>query len=413
MSENTKKLIKQYFNSLVDQFITDPAHKDITIVFKDYLGSSLNGDTLGNTHWERTGGREHWQTLNGVEVPGSRWQEPYKYTYTITFLNNYKDEERWRGTVAHEFAHLYLFSKGDGDHKHDDNFYSKMDYFEDWLDKKWNLSPRKDKGGDWNQHVDYDKRKQRENQYPNQPRNNDNNYYSRNDRYERYEDSPEGKKSKEFGHLSKLVLTGHCNTLTELESNYQTVKSSKRQFCTSCLNHNEKHQLNCAKKCSKCSHSHLSSDSSRCHNQNCENSCWDPKWKEEDKRKDQEQDEYNRLVDLMKNAKDLSELERAYQTVKNSSLYDSNKRTWEKFNNTSKVPEDNKKELDLWYNDFKNRFSSSEPEEPKDYYPTNKDKPNELWILFAVIGGTIIGIWLIFKLFSRLFSVRKRKKFKK
>ena len=405
MSENTKNLIKQYFNSLVDQFITDPNHKDITIVFKDYIGGVLNEDKLGNTSWERTGGREHWkETSDGREVPGSRWQEPYKHTYTITFLNNYKNEERWRGTVAHEFAHLYLFSKGDNNHEHDDNFYSKMDYFEDWLDKKWNLSPRKDKGGDWNQHVNYDKRKQRENQYPSQSQNNNFPSWNNNDNYSppSYHD-PQRDEKREFNHVTKLIQDS--KTLTDLEKNFQAVKnhtlySTNKKTWKEGKEENNKQYWD------------------ECYNVRKKTMNWDSKREHEERNKfdnsmDNEKKEYNRLVDLMKNAKNLSELEQTYQIVKNSPLYDSNKRTWEKFNNTSRVPEDNKKELDLWYNDFKTHFSSSKSEEPNDYYPTNKDKSNELWILFAVIGGIIIGFYLIFKLFSRLISVRKRKKFKK
>jgi pyridoxal/pyridoxine/pyridoxamine kinase len=50
MSENQRELIKQYLNSLVNQFIANPKHRDIDIVFTGYLGESLHGDTLGNTH---------------------------------------------------------------------------------------------------------------------------------------------------------------------------------------------------------------------------------------------------------------------------------------------------------------------------------------------------------------------------
>jgi len=75
----------------------------------------------------------------------------------------------------------------------------------------------------------------------------------------------------------------------------------------------------------------------------------------------------------------------------------------------------NKDGLDNEYSDLKNHFSSCETEEPGNYpdFPAIKYKSNKWWIPFLIISGIIIGIWLIFKLFSRLFSVRKRKKFKK
>jgi len=50
-----KQLIKKYFNLLVEEFITDPRHKkDISIVFKNHLGSSKNLQILGHT--EQSGG---------------------------------------------------------------------------------------------------------------------------------------------------------------------------------------------------------------------------------------------------------------------------------------------------------------------------------------------------------------------
>ena len=448
MSNNQQQLIKQYFNSLVDQFITDSKHKDITIVFTDYLGGSIHGDTLGNTHWHTT-----WETLNGTRVPNSDI-----YKYTITFLNHYQDEERWRGTVAHEFAHLYLFSKGEANHTHDDEFYSKMDYFEDWLDKKWNLSPRKDKGGDWNQHVDYNKRKQRENQYPNQPRNNDDNYSPR----PSYRDTPEGKRGDEFNRLSRLIID--AKTLPELEQNYQTVKNSslynsgekikiweeedikeildkyyntsKSCFCTTCLNGVKSHQSACAEKCSKCSYSRLKNRNGECHNIDCENYCFDPKWNKEreeikrmedsfnrnnpeldqnkqngeengnERNNNNEQDEFNRLVGSLRNVQNLTELEKIWQEIKKSSTYSDNKYNWK---NKSLS---NKEGLDNEYSDLKNYFSSCETKEPSNYpdFPAIKYKSNKWWIPFLIFSVIIIGIWLIFKLFSRLFSVRKRKK---
>jgi hypothetical protein len=41
--------IEKYFNLLVKEFITDPAHKDITIVFVDSLGEVGKVKTMGHT----------------------------------------------------------------------------------------------------------------------------------------------------------------------------------------------------------------------------------------------------------------------------------------------------------------------------------------------------------------------------
>lgn len=121
--------VKKYFYSLVWEFIKDPKHLDITLVFKDYLKENV----LGSTNYNRDG-----------EI----------IQYTISFLNHYQNEEIWRLTVVHEFTHLYLFSVGDAYHNHDDVFYFHMKRFENWMDKKWGLTPRKDKSGDRSQHVD-------------------------------------------------------------------------------------------------------------------------------------------------------------------------------------------------------------------------------------------------------------------
>jgi len=121
-----QQLITKYFNSLVKEFITDPRHnKDIKIVFKDCLKSSKgNYTTLGHTKQRR---QDHitWQVINGVKDPSSE-KITTTYKYKITFLNNYENEEGLRGTVVHEFAHLYLYSTI-GDHGHDKRFYSAME----------------------------------------------------------------------------------------------------------------------------------------------------------------------------------------------------------------------------------------------------------------------------------------------
>lgn len=193
MSNNQQQLIKQYFQSLVDEFIKNPLHNQyITIIFvSSFSDGSLE---LGNT--KRTaGGGATWQVYpDGRRVPGSERKNPYKYT--VSFLNHYEDEEKWHATVVHEFTHLYFFSKSDENHEHDDNFFSKVDYFEDWLDKKWNLTPRKYKGWDWNQHIDPNRQKWREKQYP-------------------------SSESGELSHLTDLIQK--AKSLEELEKNWKTI----------------------------------------------------------------------------------------------------------------------------------------------------------------------------------------------
>lgn len=137
---NQQWLTKEYFNLLVQEFIKDANHEDITIVFKDYLEKNV----LGKTFYDRVG----WDNV----------------TYTIYFLNHYKNEEELREVVVHEFTHLYLYSLI-GKHKHDDTFYFNMDRFEDWMDKKWGLTARQNKGDDWEQHISLERRKQRKRRF--------------------------------------------------------------------------------------------------------------------------------------------------------------------------------------------------------------------------------------------------------
>ena len=130
-----QQLIKRYFNALVREFITDPRHnKYIKIVFVDHLESpKKNSIKLGDT--KRSGGGSktftEWETINGVKVSGSERATTtyYPYKYKVKFLNNYEDTDQLRGTVVHEFAHLYLFATidVDGKHGHDDRFYSTME----------------------------------------------------------------------------------------------------------------------------------------------------------------------------------------------------------------------------------------------------------------------------------------------
>jgi len=123
-----REKIKKYYNLLVEEFIKDPRHKEnVSIVFENNLGGSENSRTWGNTNQSST---DHitWQEINGVKVPGSE-KTTTTYQYTISFLNNYQNEEQLRETVVHEFTHHYIYSTT-GDHDHDDNFYSTMEWLE-------------------------------------------------------------------------------------------------------------------------------------------------------------------------------------------------------------------------------------------------------------------------------------------
>jgi len=139
MSNHQQEFIKKYFNLLVQEFVKNFKDINITILFTDYLESSEHFTTLGLTNWN------YHRKINS---------EGMQHTFKVSFLNEIwkRGREQWRRTVTHEFTHLYLFSTI-GDHEHDDNFYSWMEYFENWLDKNQNLTPRKDKSQDRVQHV--------------------------------------------------------------------------------------------------------------------------------------------------------------------------------------------------------------------------------------------------------------------
>lgn len=149
MSDNQQESIKYYLSLLVHQFILDPRHKNYYLVFKDDLGKSEDGKkTAGRTIRHCVG-----PDYELIQFP----RDPHKinYRYEIQFKNSYHDHDELREVVVHEFTHYYLFSTI-GNHEHDDNFYSWMEYFENWLDKNQNLTPRKDKSQDRNQHVNND-----------------------------------------------------------------------------------------------------------------------------------------------------------------------------------------------------------------------------------------------------------------
>jgi hypothetical protein len=107
--DNQKHLIKKYFNLLVQEFIKDPKHKDIKIIFEDFSKPETQAQTT--------------RYKNGrINSKGKTISE--EYSYTIQFLaNGYKNKEDLRSTVVHEFTHLWLFSTV-GNHKHGNEFYS-------------------------------------------------------------------------------------------------------------------------------------------------------------------------------------------------------------------------------------------------------------------------------------------------
>jgi len=156
-----RSMTKKLFASLVNKFIKKPIHKDITLKFRDCLNDEednrLRNKVLGNANWKINTYRVNF---SGFELKKIR-----KFAYEVAFLNDYPSVDKKRSTLVHEFVHVYLYSKENFEtHEHNDDFYSKMDYFENWLDKEWDLTPRMDKGNDWQQHID-PKRKQERQEY--------------------------------------------------------------------------------------------------------------------------------------------------------------------------------------------------------------------------------------------------------
>ncbi|KLL04913.1 MAG: hypothetical protein MRERV_9c043 [Mycoplasmataceae bacterium RV_VA103A] len=223
------QLIKKYYYLLVEKFIQDSLHKkDISIVFKNHLGSKGNSRVLGHT--ERKGGgsesNTEWQTINGVKVPGSEKTTTtyFPYKYTISFLNNYQDEDQLRGAVVHEFAHHYLYSTI-GDHKHNDNFYSTMERLEDWLDKNQGLSPRVDKSHDRDQYENSNHTNDKENICPECSRVSPHHapQCSRNQNQPQQKPTLDPQQAAEFNRLKALLQS--ASDLATLEASYQNVKS--------------------------------------------------------------------------------------------------------------------------------------------------------------------------------------------
>ncbi|MCE8168191.1 MAG: SprT-like domain-containing protein, partial [Candidatus Moeniiplasma glomeromycotorum] len=346
MSNNQQQLIKKYFNLLVQQFISNRSNISIKIVFKDYLG----GQTLGNTSWD-------WEGINKKEVFSG------KHSFEVSFLNHYEDEERWRGTVTHEFAHLYLFSTI-GSHTHDDRFYSHMERFENWLDQNQGLTPRQDKSGDWLQHIDSSKYEEKQKktctscgkrEIPYTTSGNCfqcyQNQVERNQETERENQRTEAnnreqkKEQKEFDHLDNLIK--NSKDLAELERNWQAVQNSplyssnKRTF----KKYTDGEEfIDNKTELDKYYTNYKSRFQTSQGKGNSNNS---------------EQKEFNRLVDSLRNSKNLDELEQVWKEIKNSSVYSDNKYNWE---NKSLS---NKKGLDNEYNDRKSHFQSQNSSNPK------------------------------------------------
>jgi hypothetical protein len=155
-----KKELEKYFHSLVRRFIKKPI--PLIFKYKDCLGKVENGYVGGNAQWKQI--REKHSFLYIFEW----WGKP-KDRYIVSFLNKYRNNDEWRGVSVHEFTHVYLYvverKGGNVEQDHDEHFYSKMDYFEDWLDKEWNLPARKNKKEDWEQHINPVKKWERKIKY--------------------------------------------------------------------------------------------------------------------------------------------------------------------------------------------------------------------------------------------------------
>ncbi|CAG8449665.1 9070_t:CDS:2 [Ambispora gerdemannii] len=199
-----REKIKKYFNLLVEEFITDPRHKkDINIIFKQKFKNVLK------------------------LVPGSKRTTAtttyFPYKYVITFLNNYKNEDELRGTVVHEFTHLYLYATI-GKHDHDDRFYSQMEILESWLDKNQGLSPRLDKIHDRDQYVgdNNSDTKDKENTCPECSYSSP--HHSPQCSHKQSKNNSVPQKTAEFSLLKKTLKDS--KNLATLEKNYQTVKAS-------------------------------------------------------------------------------------------------------------------------------------------------------------------------------------------
>ncbi|CAG8550752.1 6111_t:CDS:2 [Gigaspora margarita] len=235
-----REKIRKYFNLLVEEFITDPRHKkDISIIFENYLESSKpNLQSLGHTQ-QYTNIETTRREINGVKTTS----KTYSYRYEISFLNNYKNEDELRGTVVHEFTHLYLFATI-GKHGHDDRFYSTMERLENWLNKNQGLKPRVDKSHDRDQYgkdTDFSDEGEKENFCPecsyfsphHSPQCSHNQNNSRPTK-----NTTDPQKVSEFNLLKKLIK--NSQDLATLEKNYQTVKGNSLYSSSEVFSKNDK-----------------------------------------------------------------------------------------------------------------------------------------------------------------------------
>ena len=154
----------------------------------------------------------------------------------ITFLNNYENENDLRGTVVHEFTHLYLYATVDEKHEHDDRFYSAMERFENWLNQNQGLSPRTDKSHDRDQHVDSGSidTSDKENVCPecshSSPQHSPQCSHNQSNPHPTRQPKPgqksditnDPKKTAELNRLKKLIQTSR--DLSTLETTYQNIK---------------------------------------------------------------------------------------------------------------------------------------------------------------------------------------------
>ena len=91
--------IEKKFNLLVEEFIKDPLHKNITIVFKDSLGNAREAvKTMGYTLQNKQSHASWQEYSDGQKVPGSEktthtYQTTHTYRYTISFLTKYENDD--------------------------------------------------------------------------------------------------------------------------------------------------------------------------------------------------------------------------------------------------------------------------------------------------------------------------------
>jgi len=104
ISPKQEKKVNKYFRLLVKQFIKDrKLHKKIKILFEEQ------------------------------EIEGLCYYKGGFY-YSCFWDKNFKSEKFLCEVVSHEFTHIH-FLINEGDHEHDERFYSRAEHFEEWLRK--------------------------------------------------------------------------------------------------------------------------------------------------------------------------------------------------------------------------------------------------------------------------------------